>query len=188
MELYIKNMVCERCRTAVMQVFDEQELAYESVELGLVRLESAALSNAERDRLQQALQTLGFEIIDSRRGQLIEGIKQAIIELVHRSEPDDRRLLSEYLQAQLHLDFGYLSTLFSAVEGMSIEQYFIRQRVERVKELLVYDESSLTEIAYQTGFSSPAHMSAQFKKLTGLTPGAFRKARDASARRGLDQL
>lgn len=184
--LIVKNMVCDRCRLAVADVLNRLELPAVSVDLGEIVLARSDLTERQRDVLSQELAALGFEIVDDRRSRLIEKMKRRIIELVRRNSEFDRTKLSEYLESNLHYDFGYLGNLFSAVEGISVGQYFIRQRVERVKELLVYDEMGLTEIAAATGYSNPSHLSGQFKKVTGMTPGHFRKIRGAKLRRPLD--
>jgi len=174
MQLYIKNMVCNRCIAAVKSLLDEHQLAYTSVQLGEVTLDQAPIPE-QMTSLRDKLQQLGFELLDDNKKKIIEKIKTAIIEQVHYGKGDERYNLSEQLSSLLHKDYSYLSHLFSEVEGITIEKYLIHQKIEKVKELLVYDEASLSEIAFQLGYSSVAHLSAQFKKVTGLTPSHFKK-------------
>lgn len=188
MKLYIKNMVCDRCKLAVNQVLDEMALKPLSVQLGEVDLGETELEDARLNDFRQRIEALGFELINDRKSRLIESIKKHIIALVREHEQLEKVRLSDYLGEQLHHDYTYLSNLFSAVEGVTIEQYFIHQKIERAKELLVYDELSLTEIAYTLGYSSLAHLSRQFKKVTGMTPTQFRRLRDPRQRQPLDKL
>lgn len=167
-------MVCNRCIEAVKSILKELNFQYTSVQLGEVALQTVLTEkqlNALRERLQQS----GFELLDDTKKKLIEKIKTIIIEHVHYNEIDERYNLSEILSSKLHKDYSYLSHLFSEVEGITIEKYLINQKIEKIKELLVYDELSLNEIAFQLGYSSVAHLSAQFKKVTGLTPTHFKK-------------
>lgn len=186
MKLYIKNMVCNRC---IMVVKSELEkLGYEpmNVLLGEVTL-NKELSNDEKIVVESALEQLGFSIIDDKKSRMIEKIKTLIVELVHQNNNQLKTNLSDYLSEQLHNDYKYLTTLFKEVEGTTIEKFFIAQKIERVKELLVYDELSLSEIAFQLNYSSVAHLSAQFKKVTGLTPSYFKNIQ-TEKRRPLDQV
>ena len=137
--------------------------------------------------MKTALEKVGFELIDNRKGQLIERAKTLLIELVHRQNNELRTNLSDYLSQQLGHDYSSLSTLFSEVEGTTIEKFYIAQKIERVKELLVYDELSLSEIAHLLNYSSVAHLSNQFKKITGLTPSHFKQI-GAVKRKPLDEL
>lgn len=167
-------MVCNRCISAVKFLLDELKVQYTLIELGEVSL-SKAPTNGQLTLLTDKLQHLGFELLDDTKRKLIEKIKIIIIEHVHYKEGDERYNLSEILSSKLHKDYSYLSHLFSDVEGITIEKYLINQKIEKIKELLVYDELSLNEIAYQLGYSSVAYLSAQFKKVTGLTPTHFKK-------------
>ena len=154
------------------------------VRLGEAEIEGE-LSPASKSELSSRLEALGFELLEDRRARLIEGVKTAVLELVRGSEvvPDVR--LSAYLQERLRVDYRQLSTLFSETEGRTVERYFILQKLERVKELLVYDELTLGEIAFRLGYSSVAHLSAQFKQVTGLTPSRY-KLLGGGRRRSLD--
>lgn len=181
-------MVCARCKSAVAEVTRQLGLEPASIELGEINFGEVALSSDQLREFKVRLEALGFEIIDDKKSRLIQSVKRAIIELIRKSDEFHRIRVSDYLKENLHYDYSYLSGLFSAVEGVTIEQYLIRQKIERVKELLVYDEMNLTEIAHQLGYSSLAHLSAQFKKVTGLTPSHFRNLRDAKQRRPLDSI
>lgn len=186
MTLYIKNMVCQRCIMAVRSILDELGIRFTSIRLGEVDLHDEP-SGQVMQELSARLTGIGFELIDDRKGRIIEKIKNAVIELVHHSSDTPKTNLSDHLAEKLHYDYNYLSRLFSDIEGTTIEKYFIAQRIEKVKELLVYDERSLSEIAWQMGYSSVAHLSNQFKKVTGLTPSHFRQIR-AEKRKPLDEV
>ena len=188
MKLYIKNMVCDRCILAVERLLDNSGIPYKSVRLGEVELDQKALDQQTRDSLEKDLTQIGFAMIDDKKSTIIEKIKTKIIELVHRTDGQSTQNLSVILSEDLHYDYNYLSNLFSSVEGVTIEHFYIRQRIEKVKELLVYNELTLSEIAYQMGYSSVAYLSSQFKKVTGLTPSQFKKLQDSSLRRPLDKL
>jgi AraC-like DNA-binding protein len=186
MKLYIKNMVCSRCKMVVKAELDKLGLNAGSVELGEVDL------NTEPDKttllqLDNNLKQLGFEIIDDRKSRLIELIKNAVIGLIHHNEGHNNLNLSEYLSQKLNYDYNYLSNLFSEVEGSTIEKYFIAQKIEKVKELMMYDELTLSQIAHQLGYSSTAYLSAQFKKQTGLTPTYYRAIKE-NRRRNIEDL
>ena len=174
MHLHIKNMVCNRCIQAVEALLKKLEIPYQLLRLGEVELPEKPDAEKER-QLKEQLEELGFELLDDGRNKLIEKIKNLIIEQVHYGAEDQRFNFSSLLSSSLHKDYSYLSNLFSEVEGITIEKYVINQKIERVKELLVYDELSLSEIAYRLGYSSVAHLSNQFKKVTGLTPSHFKK-------------
>jgi AraC-like DNA-binding protein/copper chaperone CopZ len=185
-KLYIKNMVCDRCVSAVKSLLDELQIGYSSVTLGEVVL-SGSLSAEKKEKFRDRLLATGFVLIDDKRSRLIVQVKSLIIDLVHYHSEKLQMNLSDYLSGKLHLDYHYISDLFSEVTGYTIEKYFIAQKVERIKELLVYDELSLTEIADQLNYSSVAHLSAQFKKITGLTPTYYKKV-GMSKRKPLDEV
>ncbi|MCC8095776.1 MAG: AraC family transcriptional regulator [Tannerellaceae bacterium] len=187
MELYIKNMVCNRCILVVEGIFKATDIEPESVTLGKVTLKEE-LSNVQKDTLRQQLESVGFELLDDKRIRLIEQIKNRIIELVHQHNNRLKINLSEYLSSTLNHEYGYLSTLFSESEQTTIEKYFIAQKIERVKELLVYDELTLNEIADMLNYSSAAHLSTQFKNVTGLTPSRFKALKENDKRKPLDQV
>lgn len=173
MKLYIKNMVCSRCKMVVKDTLEANGIKTVSIELGEVDT-TEQISKEQMSTIDAALKRLGFELIDDKKSKTIEKIKNTIIALVHHSDHDIKTNLSTFISAQIHQDYNYLSNLFSEVEGTTIEKYFITQRIEKVKELLVYDELSLSEIAQQLGYSSVAYLSNQFKKVTGLTPSYFK--------------
>jgi len=156
------------------------------VGLGEVTL-SEPMTTEQKNQFEQTLQALGFSLIDNKRSRLIEQVKTLIIELVHYNNNNLKVKLSDYISEQTHHDYNYISNLFSEMEGSTIEKYFIAQKIEKVKELLVYDELTLSQIADKLNYSSAAHLSAQFKKVTGLTPSHFKNIR-VNKRKPLDQL
>lgn len=184
--LFIKNMVCSRCITVVQSELDKLGIISKNVKLGEVTLEKE-LSEAQKKVLDETLVPLGFELIDDKKSRIIEGIKNVIIDLVHYRDNDAKANLSDILGKKLNHDYNYLSNLFSEVEGTTIEKYFIAQKIEKVKELLVYDELSLSEIAIRLNYSSVAYLSNQFKKVTGLTPSHFKQIRE-DKRKPLDKV
>ncbi len=186
MKLYIKNMVCSRCKMAVEAELGKAHLHPVTVELGEVEIKEELTPEALHG-LNNSLKNLGFEIIDDRKSRIIEKIKNVIIELIHHSDENISINLSEYISQKLHYDYSYLSNLFSEVEGVTIEKYFISQKIEKVKELLKYDELTLSEIAFRLGYSSVAYLSNQFKKQTGLTP-SFYKSMKQNKRRNIEDL
>lgn len=183
--LYVKNMVCDRCIRVVKQELQNLGLDVRSVTLGEV-----SLTGKSRDlpmiQIKKTLEENGFELIEDQKARTIEQLKLAIIRLVRK--PGDRSLkYSAYLSKELGLEYHFLSTLFSSVENVTIEQYIIRQRVERAKELLKYGQMTLSEIAYELGYSSVQHLSSQFKRITGLTPTQFKRM-TANIRYPLDHI
>ena len=184
--LYIKNMVCDRCKMAVSQTLQQLDLHPTKVELGEVSIEED-LSLSQRSTLRTALKELGFELLDDRRQQTIDHIKSALIRLVHYHDNQSSTNLSNYLSSELHQDYSALSKLFSEVEGKTIERYYIELRIERVKEFIRYDELTLTQIALRMNYSSVAYLSSQFKSVTGMTPSQFKSMKDI-LRTPLDKL
>jgi AraC-like DNA-binding protein len=186
--LYIKNMVCDRCKLVVKQELERAGLEPEKVALGEVTV-AGDIQPDVLAKLDESLSGLGFERIDDRKARLIESIKNNVIELIHHGNPADRKFnWSDILSDRLHYEYNYLSNLFSSVEGITLEQYIIRQKIEKVKELLFYDELTLSEIAHKLGYSSVAHLSAQFKKVTGFTPSEMKRSRDDQARKSIDHV
>ena len=182
-------MVCNRCVMVVEQELKNLGLTPEKVVLGEVQLKEDQLSKEQLDQLDAMLVSKGFERIDDRKSRLIESIKSKIIHLIHHEESLDRKLnWSTILSESLHLEYNYLSGLFSSVEGITLEHFIINQKIERAKELLFYDELNLTQIADRLGYSSVAHLSAQFKKVTGMTPSQLKQNKAASERRPLDSV
>lgn len=175
MILHIKNMVCDRCVTAVKAELQKLGLSVVAVKLGEAEIAHKTLSPTQSEALEMAMQTLGFEVLGDKKKQLVEKIKTEIIALVHVKESGLKVNLSYYLSRQLDTEYNTLSHLFSEVEGNTIEKYFIHQKIERAKELLSYKEKTLGEIAFLLNYSSVAHLSAQFKKVTGQTPSTYKQ-------------
>jgi len=173
---------------AVEQEFGKLGIELKQIALGEVDLGNTEISSEQLKELSHNLQKLGFALIDDKKTRIIDRIKTIIIEQVHYSNHLQLVKLSVQLSEDLNYDYNYLSNLFSSVEGITIEHFHIQQRIERVKELLVYDEFTLSEIAYQLGYSSVAYLSNQFKKETGLTPSYFKQLKDNKQRRTLDKL
>jgi len=170
----------------VQNELDKLGLKVKNMRLGEVTL-AKELTAEQNKKLAEALIPLGFEVIDDKKSRIIEKIKNVIIDLVHHQDNEIKTNLSDVLSNKLHHDYNYLSNLFSEVEGTTIEKYFIAQKVEKVKELLVYDELSLSEIAFRLNYSSVAYLSNQFKKVTGLTPSHFKQIRE-DKRKPLDKV
>jgi AraC-like DNA-binding protein len=170
-------MVCIRCKMVVKDELTKLGLHHTVVELGEAEI-IENISAAQRQEIKDALLRSGLELMDDKKSMLIQKIKTVIIELVHYAEEPLVINLSEYLSQQLSHDYTYLANLFSEVQGTTIEKFFIAHKIERVKELLVYNELNLTEIAYKMHYSSVAHLSTQFKKVTGLTPSYFKQLKD----------
>ena len=166
-------MVCIRCKMLVKEELTKLGLHYVVVELGETEI-MEDLSAEQHDQFRDALLKAGLELMDDKKSLLIQKIKNVIIELIHYSEEPPDVKLSEFLSQKLNHDYGYLASLFSETQGTTIEKFYIYHKIERVKELLVYNELNLTGIAYQMHYSSVAHLSAQFKKVTGLTPSHFK--------------
>lgn len=184
--IFIKNMVCNRCIMVVQNELNKLGLEFKNIKLGEVMLDQE-LTVEEKKKLEEALISLGLELIDDKKSRIIGKIKNAIIELVHHQDSEIKTNLSDVLSSRLHHDYNYLSNLFSEVEGTTIEKYFIAQKIEKVKELLVYDELSLSEIAYRLNYSSVAYLSNQFKKVIGLSPSHFKQIRE-DKRKPLDEI
>lgn len=179
-------MVCNRCIMAVKSIFDRLGIETETITLGEV-LCRRSLTPEQLHEIRAALSETGFEVIDDKRSLLIEKTKAAIIEMIHHRNGDLKINLSDYLHEALRVDYSGLSNLFSEVEGMTIEKYYIAQKIERVRELLFYNELSLKEIAFTLNYSSVAHLSAQFKSVVGLTPSQYKKLAE-KPRKPLDQV
>ena len=176
MKLYIKNMVCIRCKMVVKAELTKLGLHYTTVELGEAEI-LENISAEQHEQFKAALLKSGLELLDDKKSVLIQKIKNVIVELVHYSEEPLTINFSDFLSQKLNHDYTYLANLFSEVQGTTIEKFIIAHKIERVKELLVYGELNLTEIAYLMHYSSVAHLSTQFKKVTGLTPSYFKQLR-----------
>lgn len=173
--IHIKHMVCPRCIRAVQEEVERLGLEIHSIKLGEVLLESRP-DDSQLQKLQANLNRQGFEIISDHKSRLINRIKTEIINVIHHgAEMPQHMNFSDYLSGKLASDYSHLSSLFSSIEGITIEKYIILQKIEKVKELIVYDELSFSEIAYKLGYSSSQHLSTQFKKITGLSPSHFKK-------------
>ena len=174
--LLVKNMVCHRCLLAVESILKNTSVKFQKVVVGEIHL-AEPISEEQYKLLSSAFIAIGFELIDTKMGGTVEKIKQLVIKKARNEVPDkEKRIkLSAYLSQNLHYEYTYLSSLFSSVEGYTIENYFIQQRIEKVKELLAYDELTLSTIAFEMDYSSTAHLSTQFKQVTGLTPSHFKK-------------
>ena len=179
-------MVCDRCKMAVRKIMTDNGLHIIDLELGVVKLDDN-IDETMLKRLRNELDTLGFELLDDHREQTIDKIKSAIIKLVHYQDSKSAQNISDYLSTQLNSDYSALSKLFSEVNGITIERYYIEQRIERVKELIRYDELSLTQISLKMNYSSVAYLSSQFKSVTGMTPTEF-KALRKNTRKNLDSI
>jgi AraC-like DNA-binding protein len=174
--LLVKNMVCHRCLLAVESILENTSIKFQKVIVGEIHL-AEPISEEQYKLLSSAFIAIGFELIDTKMGGTVEKIKQLVIKKARNEVADKEKKikLSAYLSQNLHYEYTYLSSLFSSVEGYTIENYFIQQRIEKVKELLAYDELTLSTIAFEMEYSSTAHLSTQFKQVTGLTTSHFKK-------------
>lgn len=181
----IKNMVCSHCAEVLKEKLEENGFHVQKIELGELQL-AEPVDQAAYEHLVSVVRNNGFDIINDEGSQIVERIKHLIIDHIRSGEPLKGNL-SDYLSKNIRKDYQQLSRLFSAVEGKSIERYFILQKIERAKELIVYGEKTLSEIAYELDYSSQQHFSRQFKKETGLAPSHFKKIKE-NKRTSIDQL
>lgn len=187
MKLHIKNMVCDRCILVVKQQLENLGFQAEAINLGAASVEPEP-DAAQLSAIGSALKVLGFELIDNEKGRLVAQIKSLIIEKIHHSDLTDSHLIfSQYLSSNINKDYTYLSRVFSEAEDVTIEKFIIQQKIEKVKELLEYGELNLNEIAWKMNYSSSAHLSAQFKSITGLTPSQF-KTSGLAQRKPIDKI
>ena len=177
MIIHIKNMVCPRCIMAVRNILEETGLHPVSVELGEAEIQENELTTEKNEELNRKLEEIGFERIEDQNKQLVDKIKTLIIEKIHHDNLEQGFNWSKWITENVYHDYRFLSHLFSGLEGITIEQYIIKQKIEKVKELIAYRQMNFSEIAYTMGYSSPAHMTNQFRKITGMTPGEFKKMR-----------
>jgi len=177
MKLYIKYMVSNRCKMAVKEALKSSGLHFILVDLGEVEI-MENISEEQREQIKISLLKSGLELMDDKRAVLIEKIKNAIIEMVHHSDEIIKINFSNYLSEKLNHDYTYLANIFSEVQGTTIEQFMISHKIERIKELIIYDELNITEIAWKMNYSSVAHLSHQFKKVTGLSPSHFKQLKN----------
>ena len=182
MKLYIKNMVCERCKSLVKEELDKNGINYREVNLGVVET-TEDISATQHTDLFNALQKFGFELIDPQKNTIIEKLKNAILDLERISNETLETSFSDYISLYMNMNFISLNTLFAEIEGITIDKYIIRQKIERVKELLVYEDMNLAEIAQRLHYSNTTELVNQFKSITGLTPGHFRDLRQARYKR-----
>ncbi len=185
MKLYLKYMVSLRCKMLVKAELERLSINYKYVDLGVAEIDE--ISKEKRDELNRVLMRSGIELMEDKKSILIEQVKNIITELVHYSEEPLLVNLSDYLSDKLNNNYNYLSTLFMESQGITIEQFYIFHKVERIKELLIYNELTITEIAEQLHYSSVSHLSNQFKKITGLTPSAFKQIGE-KRRKSLEDL
>lgn len=186
--LHIKNMVCNRCIKVVREELEIMDYTVEKIELGEVVI-TGDKKKFQLDKIKKSLEENGFELIDSRNANIIERVKILIIKLIHHNSTEnqsDINLHDEIIE-EAGLSYQYVSSLFSSMEGITIEKFIIYQKIEKVKELIVYDELTLSEIAYRLGYSSVQHLSNQFKKVTGLSPSYFKKLK-SKKRKPLDRI
>jgi AraC-like DNA-binding protein len=173
MRLYIKYMVSLRCKMLVKEELNKIGLEDAHVELGMVEIQDD-ITQEQREAIRESLAKAGLELLDDKRNILVEKIKNVIVEMVHQGEDIPSVNDSQYISKKLGYDYTYLSNIFSEVKGMTIQKFIILHKIEKVKEMLLYDEDNLTEIAYKLNYSSVAHLSNQFKKVTGFTPSYFK--------------
>lgn len=175
--IYIKNMVCPRCIDVVKDICEELNIPIKHIQLGKIE-STSELNDSLKSKLSESLTERGFELLQDKKQKIIEQIKTIIVTQVHYPKEQLTTNFSVYLSEKLHQEYSSLSRLFSSVEGITIERFVLRQKIERVKELLFYKEYTLSEIAFQMDYSSIAHLSAQFKKETGMSPSEFKKLKD----------
>lgn len=187
--LFIKNMVCLRCIRSVEHIFSELAIPFQSIKLGEIQLETLP-SAIQLAQLRAYLVQEGFELLDDRHSQLVEQIKNIIIAEIHQQihKKPETLNFSDFLVQETGQEYSYLSKLFSTVVGITLEKYIIAQRIERVKEFLAYGEQTLSEIAWQMGYSSTQHLSTQFRQITGMTPSIFKTNHQQHGRKPLDQV
>ena len=173
MKLYVKNMACLSCKVVVKEALEELEIHPVKVELGEIETKEE-LTKDDKEKLNKKIKQVGLEILESKQGLLIEKIRKVAVDYVYHTEEKIITNFSLYLSSKLNYSYTYLSNFFSEVEATTIEQYVIAMKIERIKELIMFEDFTLTEIAYKLHYSSVAHLSSQFKKVTGLTPSHFK--------------
>jgi len=177
LKIYIKHMVSNRCKMAVKEELKKLGLHFIVVDLGEVEI-MENISAGQREQIKIALRSSGLELMDDKRSILIEKIKNTVIEMVHHSDEMIKTNFSDFLSEKLDHDYTYMANLFSEVQGITIEHFIIAHKIERIKELIIYDELNITEIAWKMNYSSVAHLSNQFKKVTGLSPSHFKQLKE----------
>lgn len=186
MDIYIKHMVCDRCIFVVKQELEKLGFTPVAISLGKVQFDKD-LTAEDIGRIRTDLESFGFELINDKKVRFTEEVKHAIIELVSQEGNGRKINLSDYLSRKLHFEYSHISNIFSDIENVTIEQYYIAQKVEKVKEMLVYDEYTLTEIADKMNYSSVAYLSSQFKRITGFTPTQFKDIK-GNKRKSIDKI
>jgi AraC family transcriptional regulator len=174
MKLYIKNMVCPRCISSVQQILKRNNIQAKYIRLGEVELEKKPTASQLKNFTQELLET-GFELLDDQKTQLIEQVKNLLIQEVQNGNIEEHFSLTKFIGKKVFKDYSSISKLFSELESITLEQFFNLQKIEKVKEWLVYNQQSLTQIAFNLGYSSTQHLSSQFKKITGMTPSQFKQ-------------
>ncbi len=173
-KIQVKNMVCPRCINSVRNILTELDIPYNSIQLGEVELVDE-LSSEQKQTLNQQMNAIGFELLDDKESRIINSIKTFLVEMIHYDKHQSNKNISEVLSKHAQKEYSTLSKLFSKVEGITIEKYIMYQKIEKIKELLSYDEMSISEIAFSLNYSSVSHLSNQFKKVTGISPSEFKK-------------
>jgi AraC-like DNA-binding protein len=173
-KLYIKYMVSHRCKLKVKEELENLNIKFVVVDLGIVEIFND-ISDEIRELLKTNLKKSGLELLDDKKSIIIERIRNAVVEMIHYSDELPKINISNYLSEKVELDYSYLSSMFAEVKGITLQNFIIIHKIEKVKELLFYDELNLSEIAYRLQYSSVGHLSAQFKKITGLTPSYFKQ-------------
>ena len=174
MKLYVRNMACLSCKVVVKEALEELEIQPVKVELGEIET-SEDLTDIEKQKLNSKIKKVGLELLETKQGAIIEKIRQVVVDYVYHTEEKIITNFSDYLAKKLNYNYTYLANLFSEIEVTTIEQYVIALKIERIKELIMFEDLTLTEISYKLHYSSVAHLSAQFKKVTGLTPTHFKQ-------------
>lgn len=177
MKIYIKNMACESCKVVVREALEELDISAVKVELGEIETKQD-VTDEEKQKLNNKIKKVGLELLEKKRGVLIEKIRQEIIDYVYKTEEKPKIKFSVQLSKNLHHSYTYLANFFSEVEATTIEQYMIALKIERIKELIIFNEHTISEIAYMLHYSSTAHLSTQFKRVTGLTPSHFKALKE----------
>lgn len=177
MKIYVKNMACESCKIVVKEALKDLDISPVKVELGEIETKDA-LSDEEKKLLNKKIKTAGLELLEKKQGVLIEKIRKVIFDYVYKSDEKPNVKFSVLLSEELKHNYNYLANFFSEVEATTIEQFILALKIERIKELIIFGEDTLSEIAYKLHYSSVAHLSAQFKKITGLTPSHFRALKE----------
>ena len=177
MKLYVRNMACLSCKVVVKEALEDLEIQPVKVELGEVETKEDLTEN-EKQELNNKLKKVGLELLENKQGAVIEKIRKVVVDYVYHTEEKIITNFSDYISKKLNYNYTYLANLFSEVEASTIEQYLIAMKIERIKELIMFDNMTLTEISYKLHYSSVAHLSAQFKKATGLTPSHFKRLKN----------